>query len=118
MIKKKTVFILDDEKDTRDSLRMMLEMEGYRAFTAANVDECLKMLRIEKPDLIIMDIMMPGTAVCKILDHTPIITIYHTGIEMDKLKEDGLLDHKHVVDVIRKPSDIDDIIAKIKKHIG
>ncbi len=55
----KTVLIVDDEERLRALVRTYLEREGYRVLTAANGREALRLARTEKPDLIILDIMMP-----------------------------------------------------------
>ena len=55
----RTVLIVDDEERLRALVRTYLEREGYRVLTAANGREALRLTRSEKPDLIILDIMMP-----------------------------------------------------------
>jgi CheY-like chemotaxis protein len=55
----KTILVVDDEFDLSSTLRVMLEGEGYRAETCANGWEALERLEGEKPDLILMDVMMP-----------------------------------------------------------
>lgn len=54
------ILIVDDEQSIRDSLTGILQDEGYNSATAANGEEALAMLREEKPDLILLDIWMPG----------------------------------------------------------
>jgi len=56
----KTIMIVDDEERLRSLLRTYLEREGYRVLTAANGQEALRITRAEKPDLIVLDVMMPG----------------------------------------------------------
>lgn len=55
----KTVMIVDDEERLRSLVRTYLEREGYRVLTASNGREALRLTRTEKPDLIILDVMMP-----------------------------------------------------------
>lgn len=57
---KKTIFIIDDEKDIREILTVNLESEGYKAVPFPSADEAMKRLGTERPDLIILDVMMPG----------------------------------------------------------
>lgn len=59
--------VVDDEKDVRDTTKTVLEKEGYKVVTATNGDDCLKKLPKNKIDLILMDIMMPGTPVREII---------------------------------------------------
>lgn len=54
-----TILIIDDETRLRAMLRVYLEQEGYRVAEAANGREGLYVARYEKPDLIILDLMMP-----------------------------------------------------------
>jgi DNA-binding response OmpR family regulator len=55
----KTILVVDDEERLRSLLRTYLTQEGYHVTTAANGREALRVARQEKPDLIILDIMMP-----------------------------------------------------------
>jgi CheY-like chemotaxis protein len=55
----KTVLIVDDELDIVDAVRAILEEERYRVVTCGNGREALKYLEESKPDLAILDIMMP-----------------------------------------------------------
>jgi len=54
-----TVLLVDDEKAIRDSLRMVLEYEGYRVLEAASGDEALAGVRRSSPDAVLLDIKMP-----------------------------------------------------------
>lgn len=54
------ILIVDDEKQLREMLTMRLEASGYEVITAADGEEGLKKTNKENPDLILLDIMMPG----------------------------------------------------------
>ena len=54
------VLLVDDEQDILELLRYNLEREGLKVFTAPNGREALKIAKSERPDLIVLDIMMPG----------------------------------------------------------
>jgi len=56
--KRKTVLVVDDDSDFVEIERSLLEFEGYKVDVAFNGDECLKKVRQNKPDLIVLDIMM------------------------------------------------------------
>jgi two-component system alkaline phosphatase synthesis response regulator PhoP len=56
----KTILVVDDEKRLRDLVRAYLTQEGFRVVTAADGQEALFVARHEKPDLILLDLMMPG----------------------------------------------------------
>ena len=55
-----TILIVDDEIQNRKLLETLLRPEGYRTLTAANGEEALKVIAEHSPDLILLDIMMPG----------------------------------------------------------
>ena len=54
------VMIVDDERMNRDILEVMLAPEGYQLVTASSGEEALDLVREQPPDLILLDIMMPG----------------------------------------------------------
>lgn len=56
----KNILIVDDENSIRQSLEGILEDEGFRTFFAATGKECLATIQIEDPDIILLDIWMPG----------------------------------------------------------
>lgn len=56
----RTVLVVDDEADIRTLCKVNLEYEGYRVLEAANGEEALDLARKEQPDLILLDLMMPG----------------------------------------------------------
>src|SRR5712691_6790973 len=55
------ILIVDDERHVRQLLEVMLTPEGFRLRTAASGEEALAMVAQEPPDLILLDVMMPGT---------------------------------------------------------
>jgi DNA-binding response OmpR family regulator len=56
-----TVLAVDDEEDILTIIRHNLEREGHRVLTAPNGDRALEIVRDEKPDVVVLDVMMPGT---------------------------------------------------------
>jgi two-component system alkaline phosphatase synthesis response regulator PhoP len=68
------ILVVDDESDIQEILRYNLEKEGFVVFTASNGEEGIVVAEREKPDLIILDIMMPkmdGVEVCRQLRNKP-----------------------------------------------
>src|SRR5919107_63984 len=57
---KSRILVIDDEGAIRDSLKMMLEYEGYEVIGAATGQEGLALAERETPDLVLLDIKMPG----------------------------------------------------------
>jgi two-component system alkaline phosphatase synthesis response regulator PhoP len=69
-IKTRTILIADDEPDILEILNFNLQSEGYEVISALNGNEAVRLAKLHKPDLIILDVMMPGKSgfeVCKIL---------------------------------------------------
>ncbi len=56
-----TVLAVDDEQDILTIIRHNLEREGHRVLTAPNGDRALEIVRDERPDVVVLDVMMPGT---------------------------------------------------------
>ncbi|MEQ2009471.1 MAG: response regulator [Limisphaerales bacterium] len=54
-----TVLIADDEQTVRDVVRRILEMDGHRVLEAVDGEEAMRKLRVEKPDLVLVDLFMP-----------------------------------------------------------
>lgn len=61
MADKKTILIIDDDPDIVEAMRMPLEAHDYRVISASNGDEGLRRVVEEKPNLIILDVMMTTT---------------------------------------------------------
>ncbi len=91
MAKKKMIMIADDEVAIHESLRIYLTREGYEVFSVFRGDEVMEAFERMRPDLVILDIMMPGrsgTQVCtdiRAVSMTPIIILTAKGEEVDKL---------------------------------
>ena len=68
MEKSKKILVVDDDPDIREAVSAVLESQGYEVITARDGEEGLTKLREERPDLMILDLLMPrmdGFAVCK-----------------------------------------------------
>lgn len=89
----KKILIVDDEPDVASLLNLMLKSKGYETITAGDGQEALEKARNEKPDLIVLDIMLPrldGYKVARMLkfdekfSHIPIIMVTAKIQEKDK----------------------------------
>ena len=73
------ILVVDDEPMIREGLKMALEMEGHKAFTAADGLEAIRMMNDRKPDLIITDIIMPESdgieVICTVRERNPEVKI-------------------------------------------
>jgi len=116
---KKTIMVVDDEDDIRTSVKTILERAGYNVTTAVNGDDCLKKLKAQKPDLILLDIMMPGTPVRDIVPQIKDVPIsYLSVVRVSEAERESLLGQKNIKDFIQKPFDIKELVSKVKKIIG
>jgi two-component system alkaline phosphatase synthesis response regulator PhoP len=113
----KKILVVEDEPGIRLSLSDELESAGYRVFTAENGEKALAAAGREKPDLIILDLMLPvldGTEVCKKLrmrgDRTPIIMLTVKDKEIDKVL--GL--ELGADDYMTKPFSLRELVARVK----
>lgn len=72
--RKPTLLVVDDEDEIRLVLRLVLVRAGYEVSEAENGEEALRKVQLERPDLIILDVMMPGMdgfAVCEEIRRQP-----------------------------------------------
>jgi len=65
----KTVLVVDDEQDILDLVRFRLEHDGYRVLTASDGQTGLALAQAERPDLCILDVMMPKLSGLEVLAH-------------------------------------------------
>ena len=65
----KTVLVVDDEQDILDIVRFRLEHDGYRVITASDGQTGLMLAQAERPDLCILDVMMPKLSGLEVLGH-------------------------------------------------
>jgi len=117
---KEKILIIEDEEDLVKGLKMNLADEGYEIDYSLNGNEGLKKALKIKPDLILLDIMLPGMdglEVCKELRRNntdvPILILTAKGEEIDKVV--GL--EMGADDYISKPFSIRELLARIKAHL-
>ena len=111
-----TVLIIEDEAYISDLLKMYLAKEGYNVETAADGSEGLLQFRTKKPDLVLLDLMLPvvsGWDVCKAIraeSQTPIIMLTAKSETEDKVM--GL--KLGADDYITKPFEMPEVLARIE----
>ena len=114
----KTIMIVDDEPDIRETVKTIMEANGYKVIVAENGDDCLEKLKTEKPDLILMDIMMPGTPVKDVVPQIKGVKVaYLSVVRIAEAEKENLI-KDNVVDFIQKPFDIDKLLERVKKLVG
>jgi DNA-binding response OmpR family regulator len=110
------VLVVEDEETLRFTLAHNLKKEGYSVVTAARGDDALKLAREEQPDLIVLDVMLPGVdgvQVCRLLRRdmdVPIIMLTALGGERDRVV--GL--DAGADDYMAKPFGVRELMARIR----
>ena len=119
---KKTILVVDDEKSIMELLVFNLQKEGYNTLEAYDGVTAVEMAMNEKPDLILLDVMIPkldGISVCKKIRYAlnisniPILMISAKDTESDKIV--GL--EMGADDYITKPFQIREVMARIKANL-
>lgn len=122
-LSKKKILIVDDEPHTLLLLQTRLEMNDYEVVTASDGIECIEKTLEEKPDLIVLDIMMPnkdGFSTLRelknneVTKHIPVILLSARG-EMDLLDKGEALG---AADYFIKPYESTELLKYIKRYLG
>lgn len=110
------ILVVDDEKTIVKGLKFNLEKEGFEVIAAYDGEEALRLYYEEKPDLIVLDLMLPeidGFEVCRRIrktDNVPIIMLTARGDDIDKIL--GL--ELGADDYVTKPFNPRELAARIK----
>src|SRR5437762_6135100 len=117
-----SVLVVDDEPLNVDLVAQELGTAGYRTVTAATGEQALVVAEKSRPDLILLDVMMPGMdgyAVCKRLKETeardiPVIFLTALTDTFEKVRAFKL----GAVDYITKPFEPEELLARVRTHIA
>jgi two-component system, OmpR family, alkaline phosphatase synthesis response regulator PhoP len=113
------ILVIDDEKDIVELIVYNLEKEGFSVLKAYDGEEALRIVKEQRPDLLILDLMLPkisGLDVCKSIRNnpatarTPIIMLTAKADEVDKIV--GL--EMGADDYITKPFSVKELIARVR----
>lgn len=112
-----TILVIDDDESLRDTIGVMLEQENFRAVLTGDGDDGFEKALLLKPDLILVDLRLPGMSgieICKRLRAaqavTPIIVLSALGDEVDKV----LLLEIGADDYVVKPFGTRELLARIR----
>lgn len=116
----KHILIVDDEPNIVLSLEFLMRKRGYEVTTASDGDEALEAIGQHKPDLLLLDVMMPrknGYQVCQLLrereDTADLKIIMLTARGRDVEREKGL--SLGADDYITKPFSTQDVVTKVRQ---
>jgi len=118
------IAIMEDEELILNLLEKKLIKEGYEILVARNGEEGLKLIKEKKPDLLLLDIIMPLKGGFEVLEemqkdeelkNVPVIIISNSGqpVEIDRAQKLGAKDW-----LIKTDFDPQEVVDKIKKQIG
>ena len=121
MAENKTILVVDDDQELSDGLRAVLERQGYRVMQARDGQQAKQMVYQHRPDLMILDMMMPRMGGYPVLEHfkgkadaPPIIMM--TANEGSRHK--AYAEYLGVIDYIRKPFAMDRLLDSVEKGLG
>ena len=120
----KKILIIEDEELIVDLLQKKLTIEGYTVSVARNGEEGLKLMRESKPDIILLDIIMPKKGGFEVMEEMQkdkelkkisVIVISNSGqpVELDRAQKLGARDW-----LIKTEFNPQEVIEKVKKQIG
>jgi len=121
MAESKTILVVDDDPELTDGLRIVLEKQGYRVITARDGQQGKQQVYNQRPDLMILDMMMPRMGGYPVLEHfkgkpdaPPIIMI--TANEGSRHK--AYAEYLGVIDYIRKPFAMERLLESVEKGLA
>jgi two-component system alkaline phosphatase synthesis response regulator PhoP len=129
MSEKKKILIIDDDKDYGEALKIVLENNGFKVHHVLNVQDGRKTIEADRPELIILDVMMDkhtdGFDLCYSLKHDkacrdiPILMVTavtnKTGFKFSP-ETDG--EYLQADDYVAKPIPASELLLRVKKLIG
>src|SRR5262245_3342048 len=121
MAEAKTILVVDDDMELSDGLRAVLERQGFRVFQARDGQQGKQLIYQHRPDLVILDMMMPRMGGYPVLEHfrdkndaPPIIMI--TANEGSRHK--AYAEYLGVVDYLRKPFAMERLLEAVQRGLN
>jgi len=116
------IMVVDDEQDLREMIDLLMRKEGYETATAENGADFLEKIESFHPDLVTLDVMMPGLTTKDILTElkgkkrkTKIILL--TVVRFTEKEKQTLMDMGNIVDYLPKPFEVNDLLHIVHKHL-
>lgn len=117
MAQRVCVMIVEDDEDIRESFAMLLTAEGYDVMTAVDGLDALEQLRARRPDVIMLDLMMPrmnGWEVVESLRADPALAT----IPVFVVSAVGDREPPACEQQLTKPVDVDELLSVLRRHHG
>jgi DNA-binding response OmpR family regulator len=116
----RTILVVEDDRELSDGLRAVLEQQGYRVLQAINGIQAREVVYQKRPDLMVLDMMMPRMGGFPVLEHfrgrpdaPPIIMM--TANEGSRHK--AYAEYLGVIDYIRKPFAMEELLESIARGL-
>jgi DNA-binding response OmpR family regulator len=116
------IMIVDDEQDLREMINLMMTKEGYETEMAEHGTDFLEKIDEFQPELVTLDVMMPGLTTREILENlkgkknNPKIILL-TVVRFSDEEREKILKMGNVVDYVTKPFDLEALMNTVKKHL-
>lgn len=124
------ILLVDDEPDIIETVQYALEREGYQVVTATNGLEAIGAARIHTPDLVLLDVMLPGENGYRVArtireDYDaglfprpiPVVLVTARDLSLDPDREKMFKEFSRADLVVYKPFDLDDLLALVAKLV-
>jgi DNA-binding response OmpR family regulator len=118
----KKILVVDDEQDLREMIHLIMQKEGFDVMMAENGKDFLEKLETFQPDLVTLDVMMPGLTTTDILEKlhqkkiNPKIVLLTVVRFTDKEKQ-HLFEKGCIVDCLTKPFEVKQLLYTVHKHL-
>jgi DNA-binding response OmpR family regulator len=121
MAEAQTILVVDDDRDLNDALRIFLEKHGFRVLQASNGHDGQRLIEQRHPDLVVLDMMMPGRGGYPVLEHLrgkadapPVVMITANEGSRHQAYAESL----GVVDYVRKPFAMERLLEGVEKGLA
>ena len=115
------VLVLDDQQYLRDIITAIIEDAGYPALAVASADEALLRMEQVHPELLVLDLSLPGTSGLQFLDQLraedPWQTLPVIVVSGDPAKLGAVAGREHVIS-LTKPFDVNALVGAIEQTLG
>jgi two-component system alkaline phosphatase synthesis response regulator PhoP len=127
-VMKKKILLVDDEPDIVETVEYVLQREGYEVLTATDGYAALGVARVHKPDLLLLDVMLPGENGYRVSRavrddeelgvyprRVPIVLVTARDLSLDPEREKMFMEFSRADLVIYKPFDLDEMLNLIQR---
>ncbi len=125
------ILVVDDEADVLETVRYRLEQEGYEVQTATDGFQALGMVRVQQPDVLVLDVMLPGENGYRVAHYiredesagvyprrTPIVLLTARDLSAEPEREKMFMEFSGADHVIYKPFELDELVSWIGRCLS